>query len=579
MQKATTHVAKIFADFKRRAPPDAVKEVGPLLKSYQEEIDKLTKRAKFGETAYLNVYQKQYEAPDPHLPSQMRWKVPHAWQSLRHRHGKMAQELAEYKSESTELRNQDHTVRRLEERVRSLEAELGEKGKQLEEARETALEESKERLLEEVQAREVSLTDALAESHAGLASMKRLHEASQRQLFAMQSRTEEEQAGLQSELELATAEIDRTAQRLMTLEREKERLKVNGMADGAAKQERSRAAEDSLRKSCMLRAQGELRAVQQDLEQERAGNTARMEGLKAALQAQEAQSAALDQELRTRPTSQMVDELRQQVADLTGELEVSTSKCSAVEGELSRQQQLVARLEEDLLAAEQRQSNPGEAISDAFDSLDSAGLLADGGDGGEHTMLSALCSQRDRFRERVQQVEEQLASAHQDHMQLKRDLDSARADNVALVERLRFVQGYQSQQRRRAGDVERGEVESRYSSAYEEKINPFADFRSKERESRRRQMHVADRLMYEFWQLISGDKWARIFVFAYTLLGHFLVFWVLARYSHQSSHVASQLAQAQAACQHLGANALNATSSTGKAALDLPIDASYTQGT
>lgn len=40
---------------------------------------------------------------------------------------KMAQELAEYKSESTELRNQDHTVRRLEERVRSLEAELGEK--------------------------------------------------------------------------------------------------------------------------------------------------------------------------------------------------------------------------------------------------------------------------------------------------------------------------------------------------------------------------------------------------------------------------------------------------------------------
>ena len=66
-------------------------------------------------------------------------------------------------------------------------------GKQLEEARETAAEESKERLLEEVQAREASLTEALAESHAGLASMKRLHEASQRQLFAMQSRTEEEQ--------------------------------------------------------------------------------------------------------------------------------------------------------------------------------------------------------------------------------------------------------------------------------------------------------------------------------------------------------------------------------------------------
>ena len=66
-------------------------------------------------------------------------------------------------------------------------------GKQLEEAHENAVEESKERMLEEVQARETSLAEALAESHAGLASMKRLHEASQRQLFAMQSRTEEEQ--------------------------------------------------------------------------------------------------------------------------------------------------------------------------------------------------------------------------------------------------------------------------------------------------------------------------------------------------------------------------------------------------
>lgn len=54
------------------------------------------------------------------------------------------------------------------------------------------------------------------------------------------------------------------------------------------------------------KAQGELRAVQHELEQERAGNAARVEGLKAALEAQEARSAALDQELRTRPTSQMV---------------------------------------------------------------------------------------------------------------------------------------------------------------------------------------------------------------------------------------------------------------------------------
>lgn len=71
----------------------------------------------------------------------------------------------------------------------------------------------------------------------------------------------------------------------------------------------------------------------------------------------------------------------------TGELEASTSKCSGVEAELSQQQQLVARLEEDLLAAEQRHSNPGEARSDAFDGLGSAGPsgLLDNG---------AICAQK-----------------------------------------------------------------------------------------------------------------------------------------------------------------------------------------
>ena len=40
---------------------------------------------------------------------------------------KASRELAEYKAESSELRNQDLTIRRLEERVRGLEADLQEK--------------------------------------------------------------------------------------------------------------------------------------------------------------------------------------------------------------------------------------------------------------------------------------------------------------------------------------------------------------------------------------------------------------------------------------------------------------------
>ena len=40
---------------------------------------------------------------------------------------KMAGELAEYKAESKELHNQEHTIRRLEDKTRSLEAQLEDK--------------------------------------------------------------------------------------------------------------------------------------------------------------------------------------------------------------------------------------------------------------------------------------------------------------------------------------------------------------------------------------------------------------------------------------------------------------------
>jgi hypothetical protein len=62
-----------------------------------------------------------------------------------------------------------------------------------------------------------------------------------------------------------------------------------------------------------------------------------------------------------------------------------------------------------------------------------------------------------------------------------------RADNLALAERLKFVQGYQSGSgsgvRRNAaaqggapavGDVEAGTIVSKYMQQYEQSINPFA---------------------------------------------------------------------------------------------------------
>ena len=49
--------------------------------------------------------------------------------------------------------------------------------------------------MQEMQQREDSLSAALLEARASLSNMQRLHQASQNQLFTMQSQTEEQQVG------------------------------------------------------------------------------------------------------------------------------------------------------------------------------------------------------------------------------------------------------------------------------------------------------------------------------------------------------------------------------------------------
>ncbi len=51
-------------------------------------------------------------------------------------------------------------------------------------------------------------------------------------------------------------------------------------------------------------------------------------------------------------------------------------------------------------------------------------------------------------------------------------------------------------------------MEGRYQKAYEERINPFGDFRDKEKAARKQKMNVADRVIYEFGQIISSSQCA-----------------------------------------------------------------------
>ncbi|KAL6777982.1 UBQ4 [Auxenochlorella protothecoides x Auxenochlorella symbiontica] len=602
-------------ELRKKLPPEVSKEVGPLLRAYQEEIDRLTNRAKTGESAFLELYQRLYDAPDPTPSLALGVELVSKCTAAEARANRLAQELAEYKEESSALRNQDLTIRRLEEKVRSLEAQVEEKDRQVKESKRSAAEEAQEAIVAEMRQREERLADELAQAQASVEAMRRLHQASQTQVMTMQSRSEEEQVNLRSELDLAVEEMERAQARLALLEKEHEAMleKAQGERGGEGSSapepvDRS-GTEEALRQELYVqrelagRLASELRAAREELAQSGAAADSKLEGVRALLEAQSSQSAALEAALASRPTQEEVAELRQQVrllqtlgygesagaegldgvtaalAERSRRLEheltlarlaatqaqsasdAAEAQAASLASELEAAQQLAGRLEEDLVLA-QRQvaasgSGPAEQGPDGGPGAGpDPGAAAGGGREGEApSMLAVMSGQRDRFRARVRELEEHLLVQTQQLARAGNDLEAARADNLALAERLKYVQSYGRVQAE--GDVESGaDAVGRYMKQYEDGVNPFNAFRAKERTAATRGMPLTERAAYRIGAVVARSRTARSALMAYALVLHCVIFLVLARSAHKDM---SAMTSIEASCSKLAAaQALNA---------------------
>ncbi|KAI8464036.1 MAG: CASP C terminal-domain-containing protein [Monoraphidium minutum] len=236
--------------------------------------------------------------------------------------------------------------------------------------------------------------------------------------------------------------------------------------------------------------------------------------------------------------------------------QVSELKAQLAEKEAARRRRARARAPSAALGGAATPRRGGGGALASFASFDGGGGGGGGeldgggggGGGGEDSVMRVLVGQRDRLRARVKELEEALAASRGAADAARRALDTARADNVALVGRLRYVGGYRQQAAARkdagarpgGGDVEAGsgaagDVVGRYAQLYEERINPFKEFQGQQHEHTRRQMGVADRAMYRVGQLVYRSPLARLLAFCYLVIMHSLVFASLSHVSHRTS--------------------------------------------
>ncbi|XP_044466699.1 protein CASP-like [Mangifera indica] len=597
-QKNRRKLAESTRDFKKASPEEKLSLFNSLLKSYQEEVDNLTKRAKFGENAFLNIYQKLYEAPDPFPALASIAEQDLKISELESENRKMKVELEEFRTEATHLKNQQATIRRLEERNRQLEQQMEEKVKEIVEIKQRSLAEENQKTLEVLREREQSLQDQLRQAKESVATMQKLHELAQSQLFEVRAQSEEERAAKQSEVNLLMDEVERAQTRLLSLEREKGVLR--SQLQTANEESESRKSdldsnsflENSLsaKEKIISELNMELHNIETILSNEREEHVNEIKKLNAILNEKEAALEEMKKELQARPTEKLVDDLRKKVkilqavgynsieaedweAATNGEemskmesllldknrkmeheltqlkvklsekeslIETAEGKIEELTTKVNEQQKLIQKLEDDILKGSNSRDQKGN-LFDEWDLSEGGGSeLSEKTDQDQSSMLKVICNQRDRFRARLRETEEEIRQLKEKIGVLTAELEKTKADNVKLYEKIRYVQDYNLEKvvsrgsKKRVDDLECGftsDIESKYKKMYEDDINPFAAFSKKERDQRYKELGIRDRITLSSGRFLLGNKYARTFAFFYTIGLHILVFTCLYRMS------------------------------------------------
>lgn len=226
-------------------------------------------------------------------------------------------------------------------------------------------------------------------------------------------------------------------------------------------------------------------------------------------------------------------------------------------------------------------TSPTSSIISGFNPRDSG---FGGGEpmGGGSGMLPMITAQRDRFKKRITQLENELSESHRAISQLRQETAALQKDNLQLYEKTRYVSTYNrggasassssafsSNPNPSAiaigGSANPGIALDRYKKAYEANISPFAAFRGRESARAYKRMSWPERVVYSVTRMVLASRTSRNLFAAYCVALHLLVFcslyWLGTADTEQH---AGHLAAAMAAGAGGGSGSVGSGSSGGK---------------
>ncbi|XP_076417054.1 homeobox protein cut-like 1 isoform X10 [Peromyscus maniculatus bairdii] len=304
-------------EFKKNTPEDLRKQVAPLLKSFQGEIDALSKRSKEAEAAFLTVYKRLIDVPDPvpalDLGQQLEIKVQRL-HDIETENQKLRETLEEYNKEFAEVKNQEVTIKALKEKIREYEQTLKSQAETIALEKEQKLQNDfaeKERKLQETQ---MSTTSKLEEAEHRLQTLQTALEKTRTELFDLKTKYDEETTAKADEIEMIMTDLERANQRAEVAQREAETLR-----------EQLSSANHSLQLASQIQKAPDV-----------------------AIEVLTRSSLEVELAAKEREIAQLVEDVQRLQASLTKLRENSASQISQLEQQLSAKNSTLKQLEEKL---------------------------------------------------------------------------------------------------------------------------------------------------------------------------------------------------------------------------------------
>ncbi|KAL2191732.1 hypothetical protein L209DRAFT_71665 [Thermothelomyces heterothallicus CBS 203.75] len=290
---------------------------------------------------------------------------------------------------------------------------------------------------------------------------------------------------------------------------------------------------------------------------------------------------------RNKKLSEELTILRVSHQDLQSRLQNLQEELSRTNAELERSQNLNEKLENELSSIQAETANvfssgasvagtyvsryapsaapgrkagrtsPTSSIISGFNPRDSDERGPVGGGSG---ILPMITAQRDRFKKRNAQLEQELSETHRTVSQLRQEIAALQRDNLNLYEKTRYVSTYNrgaaattSSSSAYAVNPNPSSVSivsssssspspgtggggggggssaslDRYRKAYESNLSPFAQFRGRESARAYKRMSLPERLVYSVTRMVLASRTSRNLFALYCLALHLLVFFSL----------------------------------------------------